>query len=258
MVATSLTLASGGSGGVFGPSMYVGAMLGGAFGTAVHALFPASTAGSGAYALVGIGGVVGGTALAPLTAIILLFETTADYPLIPPVMLDTALSVVVTRTLVGESIYTLKLRRQDIGYYAGAELARTHGATVVTAMRHDLPTLPASSSVLAGLAAAVQARTLALPVEDEHGVLVGAVTVEQLAGAAVRDDRPETIAPLLVPLATVRVAPATRLDAALTRLSGAEHDVLLVAAAEEPLVLQGVLTRRDVLQAYERVIRGSA
>jgi CIC family chloride channel protein len=258
MVATSLTLASGGSGGVFGPSMYVGAMLGGAFGTAVHAVFPASTAGSGAYALVGIGGVVGGTALAPLTAIILLFEMTDDYRIILPVMIVTALSVVVTRTLVGESIYTLKLRRQDIGYYAGAELARTHGATVASAMRHDLPILPVSSSVLAGLAAAVQARALALPVADEHGQVVGAVTAERLAGAAVGEDRPETIAPLLLPVGALRVAPATRLDAALTRLSSAEHDVLLVAGPGDPVVLQGVLTRRDVLQAYERVIRGSA
>lgn len=256
MVATSLTLASGGSGGVFGPSMYVGAMLGGAFGAGVHALFPQATAGSGAYALVGIGGLVGGTALAPLTAIILLFEMTDDYRIILPVMLVTALSVVVTRTLVGESIYTLKLRRQDIGYYAGAELERTHGATVTAAMRTDVPMVSPSSPVVAGLAAAVQARATALPVGDEATGLIGAVTVEQLAGAAVRDERPETLAPLVVPLSAVRIPPSARLDAALARFADAEQDVLLVTSdgAQGPR-LDGVLTRRDVLKVYERVLR---
>jgi CIC family chloride channel protein len=259
MIATSLTLASGGSGGVFGPSMYVGAMLGGAFGAGVHALFPQATAGSGAYALVGIGGLVGGTALAPLTAIILLFEMTDDYRIILPVMLVTALSVVVTRTLVGESIYTLKLRRQDIGYYAGAELERTHAATVTTAMRTDVPVLSPSSAVVSGLAAAVQARATALAVGGDATGPIGAVTVEQLAGAAVRDDRPETIAPLIVPLSMVRIDPGVRLDTTLAKFSAAEHDVLLVVVDGESGTprLEGVLTRRDVLRVYEHALRGT-
>ena len=258
MVATSLTLASGGSGGVFGPAMYVGAMLGGAFGAGVHALFPGATAGSGAYALVGIGGLVGGTALAPLTAIILLFEMTDDYRIILPVMLVTALSVVVTRTLVGESIYTLKLRRQNIGYYAGAELERTHGATVTAAMRTDVPLVSRSSAVVTALAAAVKTRATGLPVSDDAGALVGAVTAEQVAGAAVGEDRPETIEPLVLPLSAVRIPPDARLDAAHARFSEAEHDVLLVVSDDgdgQPRLL-GVLTRRDVLRVYERVLRG--
>ena len=205
MVATSLTLASGGSGGVFGPSMYIGAMLGGAFGAALHTIWPDATAGSGAYALVGIGGVVGGTAMAPLTAIILLFEMTDDYRIILPVMVVTALSVVVTRTLVGESIYTLKLRRQDIGYYAAAEIERIHGTTVAAAMRADVPLIPSSMSVVGGLAAAVQARTTALPVGNEDDEVVGAVTVTQLAGAAVLDERPASVAELAIDLSRVRI-----------------------------------------------------
>ena len=259
MLSTSLTLASGGSGGVFGPSMYVGAMLGGAFGAGVHALFPTATAGSGAYALVGIGGLVGGTALAPLTAIILLFEMTDDYRIILPVMLVTALSVVVTRMVVGESIYTLKLRRQNIGYYAGAELDRAHGATVAEAMRADVLSVAPDATVIAALGAAVQARAAALPVADAASGLLGAVTVEQLSEAAVQADAGRTVADLLVPLTAVSVAPNARLDAALARLADAEHDVLLVTEElpDGSSRLRGVLTRRDVLRVYERVIRGS-
>lgn len=260
MVATSLTLASGGSGGVFGPSMYVGAMLGGAFGWAVHALFPSMTAGAGAYALVGIGGVVGGTALAPLTAIILLFEMTDDYRIILPMMVVTAISVVVTRSFVGESIYTLKLRRQNIGYYQGAELERTHGLTVAMAMRKELPTLDSATDVVAALARAVKARATALAVVDEEGRPVGAVTVEQLSGASVDEKRPANVGTLALPLDAVQVSPDERLDAALDRLAGAEHDVLLVvpAAAADgagAATLLGVVTRRDVMRIYERVLR---
>jgi chloride channel protein, CIC family len=257
MIATSLTLASGGSGGVFGPSMYVGAMLGGAFGWAVHALFPSITAGSGAYALVGIGGLVGGTALAPLTAIILLFEMTDDYRIILPVMLVTAISVVVTRAFVGESIYTLKLRRQNIGYYAGAELERTHGLTVQMAMRKDMPTLTRAADVVVALARAVKVRATALAVVDDHGVPLGAVTVEQLAAASVDEPRAPDVGALLVPLAQVQVPARERLDAALERLDAAPHDVLLVVDSPPtgPPRLLGVLTRRDVLRIYERVLR---
>lgn len=259
MLATSLTLASGGSGGVFGPSMYIGAMLGGAFGWAVHALFPTLTAGSGAYALVGIGGVVGGTALAPLTAIILLFEMTDDYRIILPVMMVTAISVVVTRSFLGgESIYTLKLRRQNIGYYQGAELERTHGLTVAMAMRKELPAVDPGTDVVTALARAVKARATALAVVDADGRPVGAVTVEQLSTGSVDEKRPVNVGSLALPLEKVQVLADERLDAALDRLAGADHDVLLVVARasdEAAPTLLGVVTRRDVLRIYERVLR---
>lgn len=258
MVATSVTLASGGSGGVFGPSMYIGAMLGGAFGWAVHALFPTMTAGSGAYALVGIGGVVGGTALAPLTAIILLFEMTDDYRIILPMMVVTAISVVVTRAFVGESIYTLKLRRQNIGYYQGAELERTHGLTVAMAMRKELPTLKSSADVVTALARAVKGRATALAIVDEDGRPVGAVTVEQLSAASVDEKRPPDVGTLALALDKVRVPPDERLDAALDRLAAADHDVLLVIDGSDDTstaTLLGIVTKRDVLRIYERVLR---
>ena len=82
MVATSITLGSGGSGGVFAPSLFLGAMTGGAFGSVVHAAFPASTASSGAYALVGMGAVVAAATHAPITAILLIFEMTQSIAII--------------------------------------------------------------------------------------------------------------------------------------------------------------------------------
>jgi CIC family chloride channel protein len=255
IVATSVTLASGGSGGVFGPSMYIGAMVGGAFGWLVHDIFPSVTAGSGAYALVGIGALVGGTALAPLTAIILLFEMTDDYRVILPAMLATVLSIVVTRRIVGESIYTLKLRQQNITYYTGQEIERIHGFTVEHAMRKDLPAIGPSTSVVNALTIAVQARAQALPVVDTDDRAVGVVTVDQLAAAAVAEKRPESVAAVMTKTADSRILATERLSTALGRLTETDTDALIVFRNSNDESAAGVVSRRDVLRIYERVLR---
>ena len=113
-VANCLTLGSGGSGGVFGPGLWLGAMLGGAFGSLAHVLFPASTAGPGAYALVGIAAFFAGSAKAPATSVLLLLEMTPDYRILPPLLAATAASVWVSHRLSRFSIYTLKLHRQGV------------------------------------------------------------------------------------------------------------------------------------------------
>lgn len=255
ILATSLTLASGGSGGVFGPSMYIGAMLGGAFGWTVHWLFPATTAGAGAYALVGIGAMVGGTALAPLTAIILLFEMTDDYRIILPLMVATVIAIVVVRALVGESIYTLKLRQQNIAYYAGVELQRAHALTVAAAMRTDVPAVPAGSSVLAAITTAAGTRAPALPVVDESGGLVGVVTLDRLAAAAAAEERPASVAELLLDAAQTTAVATERLETLLARLGESDVPALAVVAAEGDRHPIGIVTRHDVMKIYERVLR---
>ena len=115
----SSTLGSGGSGGVFAPALYIGAMLGGAFGSLVHYLWPASTAGAGAYALVGMAAVFGGAARAPLSAILILFEMTNDYQIILPLMAATVTSVSLSQRLSPDSIYTLKLRQAGLVFDHG-------------------------------------------------------------------------------------------------------------------------------------------
>jgi len=254
ILATSSTLASGGSGGVFGPSMYIGAMLGGAFGWIVHWLFPAWTAGSGAYALVGIGAMVGGTALAPLTAIILLFEMTDDYRIILPVMVATVVAIVVVRKMVGESIYTLKLRQQNIAYYAGVELQRVHAVTVAAAMRADVPTVRATSGVLSAITAAAGKRSPVLPVVDEAGALVGVVSLERLAAAAAAEERPASIAGLMHDARQTSILASDRLETVLARLGETDVNALVVVASEDEPRPIGVVTRSDVMKIYQRVL----
>jgi CIC family chloride channel protein len=122
LIANCATLGSGGSGGVFAPSLYMGAMLGGSFGTLAHHAFPSWTAGAGAYAMVGMAAFFAAAAKAPTTALLILFEMTNDYHIMLPLMAATVASVSVSHRLLPQSIYTLKLHRRGIAYpYADSE-----------------------------------------------------------------------------------------------------------------------------------------
>jgi CIC family chloride channel protein len=129
LLANCATLGSGGSGGVFAPSLYMGAMLGGAFGSFTHSMFPEWTAGSGAYAMVGMAAFFAATAKAPTTSILILFEMTNDYRIMLPLMAATAGSVYVSHRLFPLTVYTLKLHRRGISFPHGEEPARAVAET---------------------------------------------------------------------------------------------------------------------------------
>jgi len=121
IAATSLTLGSGNSGGIFAPSLFMGAMTGGAFGVLAHSLFPGVTATPGAYALVGMAALVGGTTHAPMTAILIIFEMTSDYWIILPLMVAVTFSTLTARSLFEHSIYTVKLAARGIFLKGGKD-----------------------------------------------------------------------------------------------------------------------------------------
>ncbi len=125
LVANCATLGSGGSGGVFAPSLYMGAMLGGVFGSFAHELFPAWTAGSGAYAMVGMAAFFAATAKAPTTSILILFEMTNDYRIMLPLMAAVVGSVYISHRYSPFSIYTLRLHRRGISFPYGPDTDRS-------------------------------------------------------------------------------------------------------------------------------------
>lgn len=116
MIGNCATLGSGGSGGVFAPCLYMGAMLGGTFGMLVHLAFPDWTAGSGAYAMVGMAAFFAAAAKAPTTSILILFEMTNDYRIMLPLMAATVASVYLSHQMLPHSIYTLKLHLRGIHF----------------------------------------------------------------------------------------------------------------------------------------------
>ncbi len=114
VLATSLTIGIGGSGGVFAPSLFVGAMLGAAYGSVLHDALPQSAGTIGAYGLIGMGAVFAGSARAPITAVVILFELTGEYTIILPLMTAIVLATGVSHVLSRDTVYTAKLRRRGV------------------------------------------------------------------------------------------------------------------------------------------------
>src|SRR3954462_585904 len=105
IISTSMSYASGNAGGIFGPSLFIGAMVGASVGGVAHLAFPASTAGPGAYALVGMGAAFAGIIRAPLTSVIMIFEVTRDYSIIVPLMIANLIAYYVSHRLQRETVY---------------------------------------------------------------------------------------------------------------------------------------------------------
>ena len=122
-LACSLTIGIGGSGGVFAPSLFCGAMAGAAFGDIVHAIAPASGGSVGAYALIGMGAVFAGAARAPITAVVILFELTGEYSIILPLMLAIVLATGISHLISHDTVYTRKLLRRGIDIDEPADAA---------------------------------------------------------------------------------------------------------------------------------------
>lgn len=198
MLATSLTIGIGGSGGVFAPSLFIGAMLGSAYGVGVHHLMPGSAGAVGAYALVGMGAVFAGAARAPITAVVILFELTGEYSIILPLMLAIVLATATSRLLSHDTIYTLKLRRRGIDLEGAAPGARI-GTQHVDAVMESLPSPLATSTTLADAADLLSLSGHgALPVVDDTGNYVGVVTAQAVAEALAEqpEDAPTRIGQL--------------------------------------------------------------
>ncbi|WP_199836113.1 chloride channel protein [Streptomyces sp. TP-A0356] len=190
MLATSLTIGIGGSGGVFAPSLFVGAMLGSAYGIGVHHLLPASAGAVGAYALVGMGAVFAGAARAPITAVVILFELTGEYSIILPLMLAIVLATATSQLLTNDTIYTLKLRRRGIDLEGPAQGARIGGQSVGSVMEPLPSPLPASTTLADSADLLSLSGHGALPVIDDAGEYVGVVTAQAVAEALAEE--PET------------------------------------------------------------------
>ncbi len=184
MIATSLTIGIGGSGGVFAPSLFIGAMLGSAFGIAANAVWPQVAGPVGAYGLIGMGAVFAGAARAPITAVIIMFELTDEYSIILPLMAAIVLATAVSHRLSHDSIYTLKLRRRGIDITRGTSPTPTAGgAAVHTVMQPMPPAILASSSLTEAAAALSQAAYGVLPVTDDKGGFVGILNARAVAEA---------------------------------------------------------------------------
>jgi CIC family chloride channel protein len=180
IVAVSITIGSGGSGGIFAPSLFIGAMLGGAVGTVVHSVWPAGTAGPGAYALVGMGAVVAAGTHAPITAILIIFELTNDYEIILPLMISCIIATLLATRMQAASIYTMKLLRRGIDIYKGRAVNVLQSVPVREVVRPDVVCVAPEDGLGSVVSKLIDHPGTTLFVTDEDNRLEGIVTADQI------------------------------------------------------------------------------
>lgn len=249
IVAVSITIGSGGSGGIFAPSLFIGAMLGGAAGGVVHQLWPASTAGPGAYALVGMAAVVGATTHAPLTAIVIIFELTADYKIMLPLMISTISATLLSTRLLHGSIYTIKLLRRGVDIHKGRDISVLRHLAVRDQMRSDVVTVPPGAGLMEVIAQFVRHPGTTIFVTDSDRRLLGVITADQLRTVMAS---PATFAPLIIAhdMMLERGFPVVRPDDTLAHvmrsLERFRGEVPVVADGR----LVGAIWPEDVIERY--------
>jgi len=254
-LATSFTLGSGNSGGVFAPSLFAGAALGGAFGLLVDQIFPGATAGPGAFATVGMAAVFAGAARAPFTAILIVFEMTNDYRLMVPLMAAVIFSMIVAERLHKESIYTLKLTRRGIHLRRGRDVDVMENLTVAEAMRPAPEPVPQDLPLRMVPALLDGARMHGLPVANKDGKLCGVITIQDVEKAAESGeqnlDHPVT---QFCSKNLVVAYPDETVHHALERMSHRDIGRLPVVDHNRPTKLIGWISRADIVRAYERAL----
>jgi CIC family chloride channel protein len=254
ILATSCTLGSGGSGGVFAPSLFMGAVLGAAVGQVAGGVFPSWVASTGAYALVGMGAVVAGTTHAPITAILIIFELTNDYHSIPPLMLACVLAVLVSSKLHPESIYTAKLAQRGIRLEDGRDVNLLNAIKVSEVMETEVPTVTAGTPFRELVRVLVSTPHPELFVVDGQGRLLGSVELSQIK-VALPDQ--EALATLVVAADVMDsdvpyLLPDDRLDLAMHLFGRDQRDEIPVCTGSEDREVIGYINHQAVIEAYNR------
>jgi len=255
IVATSVTIGSGGSGGIFAPSLFVGAMAGGFFGTGVHHLFPGITASAGAYSLVGMGAVVGAATHGPMSALLILFELTGDYKIILPLMVACIVASVFSGQLLTDSIYTLKLIRKGLDLRAGKEVNILKSIPVKDVMNPAVETMPENLPIREMVPRIIKSKFNSFPVVNGDNRLCGILSFNDYSDALFDEHLVDlVVAKDLATADVVTVSPEDNLFTALEKISSRDFSLLPVISAEDSNRLEGIVTRRDIIGAYNKAV----
>ena len=258
LVATATCYSSGNAGGIFGPALFIGAMLGGSVGAVAHIIMPSYTGSIGAYALVGMGAAFAGIVRVPLTSVIMIFEVTRDYSIIVPLMIANLLAYFVSSHLQEEPIYEALLHQDGIHLPSGAAVRAREVVLRVSDALH-----PGSEPLSAGLTVAeararADHRHQAWPVADEGG-LRGMVSAQRL-DQAIAAGRGGELLGQLVP----EPGPAEglsndnfphlhadhTLDVALRKIAETGWNVLPVVSRDNVREWKGTISLQDILATY--------
>jgi chloride channel protein, CIC family len=251
LALTAVSIGGGFPGGVFAPSLFLGATLGDAYGALIQGLFPGLMIAPQAYAMVGMAAVLAAAVHAPLTAILLLFEMTQDYRIILPLMAAVIVGLLLAQRLRGESVYSMALSRKGLRLQRGRDVEVLEGITVGEVMETDSLTLQEADSIANATDLFARTRHHGLPVVNGAGDLVGILTVQDIERAdASGDGTIHTVGD-----ACTRDLEVTYRDesigTALRRMSLRDIGRLPVVDREDPCRMVGVLRRTDLVRAYD-------
>jgi CIC family chloride channel protein len=259
LIATSVCYASGNAGGIFGPSMFIGAMLGAAVGSITHHLFPASTAGPGAYALVGMGTAFAGIIRTPLTSGIMIFEVTRNYTIIVPLMISNLIAFYISQRFQREPIYGALARQDGLHLPAGETRRVARQSRVTAALRPAPPPFPATMSIAEAHRRGADRELGSWPVSDDSG-LVGIVRMTEVAAAVLEGRGDEMIGELIADTGVSdletenehlpHLHPDEPLSLALSRMGETGHTVLPVVSRANVRKIVGIVTLTDILAVY--------
>ncbi len=253
VIMTPTSLAGGFVGGVVAPSLFIGATLGGAFGSVARLLFPILGINPATFAMVGMAAVLAGAIHAPLTAIILLFEMTNDYHILLPAMFAVVVSQVISQRLVHGSIYTIGLERKGIRLERGRDVEVLETVTVGEVMQHDPPTMRDIDTLAQASDFFVHSHHHGVPVMDGQGELVGIFTLQDLD--ATQADKWPTLTLGERCTHDLQVAyPDETIGSALRRMGQRDIGRLPVVPRGHPRQLIGLLRRTDLVRAYDAAL----
>jgi CIC family chloride channel protein len=249
LLAVTTSYSSGNAGGIFGPSLFIGATLGGVVGTAAHRLLPAYTAMPGAYALVGMGAVFAGVVRAPMTSVLMIFEMTQDYAVIVPLMIANLVSLFISSRLQRQPIYEA-LAVQDGIHLPKAQTRHRHREHQVTrVMRTSADLLSSELTVRDAWERVHSGESQTWLVTDRQG-LVGVINLSTLARKVAEGSSKQTLGELVGGPVFPHVHPDQGLDLALERMGANQLELLPVVSRADVHKLEGIVTLRDVLDSY--------
>lgn len=259
IVTTSITLGSGGSGGMYAPSLFIGSMLGGAFGTGLNHLFPALTGPSGSYAIVGMGAVMAVVGQMPLTNIIMTFELTNSYHIILPIMVACISSIATYSAFYPNSIYTEKLRRMGITVWRGRESAVMASIKVGDVMQTRFETISENTRFKEVVEYMAKSRSYYFPCVDGEGRMTGIISAQDIREFMLEEGLADfVVAKDLAAHGVITLSPRDDLNTAMEKFSLKDLEELPVVDTRYRDKVIGMLKRKDALAAYKKAVARSS
>ncbi|HET9320219.1 MAG TPA: chloride channel protein, partial [Bryobacteraceae bacterium] len=248
LLAVTISYSSGNAGGIFGPSLFIGATLGGVVGTVAHRLLPAYTATAGAYALVGMGAVFAGIVRAPMTSVLMIFEMTQDYAVIVPLMIANLVSLFISSRLQRQPIYDA-LAVQDGIHLPTAETRHRRREREVTRVMHTATELLSSELTVREALERIRLSAFRTWLVTDRRGLVGLINLSTL-DRELAEGSAKQLGELVGGLVFPHVHPDQGLDLALERMGANRLEILPVVSRADVHKLEGIVTLRDVLDSY--------